>query len=112
MYRVTKYRQILQDTINRHAQYAPANGQIRTYAINDTTHDEYLVLDIGWNEKMRRVHDVVLHFRIDHNKVHVERDATDAEVARELINAGVLPEDLIIEAALPATQPIKELALA
>lgn len=108
MDRITKYHQILLDTINRHARFAPVNGHIRTCAIHDAEHDEYLVLDIGWNEKARRIHDVVLHFRIAENKVYVERDATDAEVARELIQAGIAPEDLI----LASNQPANELAFA
>lgn len=104
MDRITKYRQILLDTINRHARYVPVNGHIHTCAIHDAERDEFLVLDIGWNEKSRRVHDVVMHFRIAENKVHVERDATDAEVARELIQAGVAPEDLIIATHQPAAE--------
>lgn len=112
MDRIEKYRQILQDTINRHACYAPANGQIRTYALHDTERDEFLVLDIGWNEKGHRVHDVVLHFRLEKNKVCVERDATDAEVVRELIHAGIVPADIVITANQPVPQPLNELAFA
>lgn len=112
MDRVTTYRQILQDTINRHARYAPANGKIRTYPVHDAARDEYLVLDIGWNEKGRRVHDVVLHFRLEHDKVYVERDATDADVARELVHLGIKPEDLVLASAPLASQITNELALA
>lgn len=96
MDRIEKYRQILESTVKRHAQFQPANGDIKTRAVCDYENGEYIVIDSGWNEKGRRIYDVVLHFRLQDGSVHVERDNTDAEVVRELLESGIAKEDIIL----------------
>jgi XisI protein len=96
MDRIEKYRQILESVVKRHAQFQPANGQIETHAVCDRENDEYMVIDSGWNEKGRRIYDVVLHFRLQTGTVYVERDNTDAEVVRELLEAGIEKVDIIL----------------
>ncbi len=93
---VENYRRILESTVKRHAQFQPANGEIETHAVCDREADDYMVVDSGWNEKGRRIYDVVLHFRLQDGIVHVERDNTDAEVVRELLEAGVETGDIIL----------------
>ncbi len=90
------YRQILEKTVNRHAKFQPANGNIKTHAVCDTQNDDYMVVDSGWNEKGRRIYDVVIHFRLQNGKVTVERDNTDAEVVRELIEDGIAKDDITL----------------
>ena len=96
MDRVESYRQILQSIVKRHARFQPANGRIQTIAVCDREADEYLVIDTGWNEKGRRIHSVSLHFRLQDGKIYIEQDATDAEVARELIENGVRRDDVVL----------------
>jgi XisI protein len=48
-----KYREVLQSTVNHHAKFQPANGNIKTHAVCDTENDDYMVVDSGWNEKGR-----------------------------------------------------------
>jgi hypothetical protein len=94
MDRIENYRQILKQTVNRHARFQPANGEIETHAVCDRESDEYMVIDSGWNEKGRRIYDVVLHFRLQDGIVHVERDNTDAEVVRELLESGIAKDEI------------------
>lgn len=96
MDRIEKYRQILESVVKRHAQFQPANGQIQTHAVCDRENDEYMVIDSGWNEKGRRIYDVVVHFRLQNSTVFVERDNTDAEVVRELLETGVEKDDIVL----------------
>lgn len=96
MDRLAKYRQILAATVNRHAAFQPANGEITTHAVCDAANGEYMTVDVGWNEKGRRVYDVVLHFRLQNGTVFVERDNTDAEVVNELLKAGIRREDVVL----------------
>ena len=90
------YHQILESIVKRHAQFQPANGEIETHAVCERAGDEYMVIDSGWNEKGRRIYDVVLHFRLQNGIVHVERDNTDAEVVRELLESGIAKDDIIL----------------
>jgi len=96
MDRVENYRRILQQVVKRHAQFQPANGNIKTHAVCDRETDEYMVIDSGWNEKNIRIYDVVLHFRLSDGTVQVERDNTDAEVVRELIEDGIAKDDITL----------------
>lgn len=96
MDKLEKYQQILRETVNRHASFQPANGNIKTYAIIDEAGYNFMVIDAGWNEKKRRVYDVTLHFRIENAMIYVERDNTDAEVVRELLEKGVDKDDVIL----------------
>lgn len=96
MDRIEKQRLILEKIIRRHANFQPANGQIETHAVCDLANDEYMVVDTGWSETGRRIYDVVLHFRLADGEIYVERDNTDAEVVRELLEAGIEQEDIIL----------------
>jgi hypothetical protein len=112
MDRIEKYRQILQSVVKRHAEFQPVNGQIKTYAVCDKEADEYFVVDVGWNEKGKRIHDIVLHFRLQNGTVFVERDATDAEVVRELIEDGVRQSDIVLAFNAAPFQKINDLLAA
>lgn len=72
MDRIEKYRQVLESIVKRHAQFQPANGDIKTCAVCDSENNEYMVIDSGWNEKGRRIYDVVLHFRLQDGVVCIE----------------------------------------
>lgn len=96
MDRIENYRQILKKTVKRHARFQPANGEIKTHAVCDAENGDYMVIDSGWNEKGRRIYDVVLHFRLQNGIVHVERDNTDAEVVRELLEDNIDKDDIIL----------------
>ena len=52
MDRIENYRRILELTVKRHAQFQPANGEIKTHPVCDRETDEYMVVDSGWNEKV------------------------------------------------------------
>ena len=96
MDRVENYRQILQKIVKRHARFQPANGEIETHAVIDSENDDYMVVDSGWNEKGRRIYDVVLHFRLQNGTVHIERNNTDAEIVQELLESGIEKDDIIL----------------
>lgn len=92
--KLENYRQILETVAKRRAGFQPANGEIKTHSVCDRESGEFMVIDSGWNEKGRRIYDVVLHFRLQNGIVHVERDNTDAEVVRELLESGIAKDDI------------------
>jgi XisI protein len=104
-----KYREVLQSVVNRHAKFQPANGNIKTHAVCDAENGDYMVVDSGWNEKGRRIYDVVIHFRLQNGKVTVERDNTDAEVVRELIEDGIAKDDITLAYNAVPFQKLDEL---
>ncbi len=52
-------------------------------------------MNVGW-DRTGRVHVVDLHLRIKEDKIWVEWDGTENGVTEELLEAGVLPEDIVL----------------
>ena len=52
-------------------------------------------MNVGWDQT-GRVHAVDLHLRIKEDKIWVEWDGTENDVTEELLEAGVLPEDIVL----------------
>ncbi len=95
MDKLENYRQIIQKTVTHYAHYIPSHGQIKSTPIIDTIHDNYLLMDIGWNNNTR-IHDVIIHLRIDEDKVWIEWDGIETGIAQNLIDAGIPKEDIVL----------------
>ncbi|ERT08725.1 xisI family protein [Lyngbya aestuarii BL J] len=95
MEKLEQYRQAIQTIIKRHAEYTPSHGEIETLPLCDTINDNYLLMDFGW-DRTGRVHAVVFHVRIHHQKIWVEWDGTEEGVTQELLDLGVPKEDIVL----------------
>lgn len=95
MDKLDKYRQIIHKLIEKHAAYKPTYGDIETVSVCGLVHDNYLLMNIGW-DRTGRVHAVDLHLRIKEDKIWIEWDGTENGVTEELLEAGVLPEDIVL----------------
>lgn len=94
MGKLEQYRKIIQTLIEKHASYSSSNGEIETLKICDLINDNYLLMTIGWNP-IGRVHHVALHIRIRDHKIWIEWDGIEDGVTQELLEAGVLKEDIV-----------------
>ncbi len=82
------YRKIVKELLVEYAQYAPANSEIEMETIFDELQDRYELVALGWQGK-RRVHGSVIHIDIKDDKVWLQHDSTDAEIARILVEKGI-----------------------
>jgi len=110
MDKLDAYRRILQQIVGRHAEYLPSHGQIETMPIADTSRDQYLLMDVGW-DRTGRVHAVVFHLRIHDGKVWVEWDGTEQGVTQELLDAGIPKEDIVLAFYRPERRSFTEFAV-
>ena len=69
--------------------------RVETLLAFDETHDQYLWLQAGWAEA-RRVSGVTVHVRIVDGKIRIEQDWTEEGIARDLLQAGVPREDIVL----------------
>lgn len=104
---LTRYQQILQQLVTRHAGYNPSHGRIETFSICDLMNDHYLLLAAGW-DKTGRVHEVFFHARLKDSKIWIEWDGTDPSLTEELIEAGVPEEDIILAFYRPEYRALLE----
>jgi hypothetical protein len=103
------YRNILQKVVEMHAQMPSEFEQPESIPICDTVHDNYLLMDVGW-DATGRAYDVVFHLRLKDGKVLIETDGIEYGIAQDLIEAGIAKEDIIIAFADPQPKTLLELA--
>lgn len=109
MDKLDRYRSIVQQILKSHADQPVSIGQIETAALFDEEHDQYLVLDWGW-DRTGRVHSVALHVRLSSGKVWIEVDETETGIADELIEAGIAQADIVLGFYRPERRALTEFA--
>ena len=112
MDKLEKYQQILQGIILRYAKLITSDDQILVVPICDAVRNEYLLMNVGWDEKEHRSHHIIFHFRLYNDKVYVEEDSTDVEIVRQLVEAGIPKEDIVLAFYPPSHRQITEFAFA
>ncbi|MBL7065472.1 MAG: XisI protein [Anaerolineae bacterium] len=88
-------RKIVTELLEEYAQYPPAHGQIEMETIFDVERDRYQLMAIGW-QGPRRVHGCLIHIDIREDKIWLQHDSTDAEIANELVERGVPRERIVL----------------
>jgi len=92
---LTTYRQIIKDVLSEYAEYKPINGDIENIIIFDETHDRYQLVSMGWEGK-KRVYGCVMHIDIKADKVWLQNDNTDANIAQQLIVKGIPRKQIVL----------------
>ncbi|MCU0490939.1 MAG: XisI protein [Chloroflexaceae bacterium] len=100
MDRLNHYRQLIEQTLRSYAQIPYAYGDIESKVVIDHENDQYLLVNVGW-DNMRRVHGCLVHIDLIDGKVWIQRDGTETGIARELVAAGI-PKEQIVLAFHPA----------
>src|SRR5438067_12200673 len=92
---VERYRELVERIITEYAQVPYAYGEIQCESVFDRASDRYLLMLVGW-EAIRRVHGCLIHMDIIDGKIWIQRDGTERGVARDLIDAGVPREQIVL----------------
>ena len=111
MDKLEQYRQIVIRTLSHQAEFSPSHGQIETIPIFDEKTDNYLVLDVGWDQP-GRVYAVILHLALRNGKVWIEVDGTEEGIAQELLAAGIPKQDIVLAFYRPERRKLTEFAVA
>ena len=88
------YREIIENILTEYTKIPYAYGDIRTEAVFDRKNDRYLLMNMGWDND-KRVHGSLVHVDIINGKVWIQRDGTEHGIAKELVQAGI-PKDHIV----------------
>jgi hypothetical protein len=97
MEKLEHYRQAIRQLLTVHVAHESGNSKpaIESQLIFDTEHDHYLLLDIGW-EELKRVYNCFIHLDIKDGKIWIQRNMTEADLAKELVDLGVPKEDIVL----------------
>lgn len=105
------YRQIIEAILTEYTRIPYAYGDIQTEAVFDRERDRYLLVNVGW-DRGRRVHGTLVHIDIIDGKLWIQRDGIEHGIAKELVQAG-MPKDRIVLAFRPAeVRPYTQYAVA
>ena len=101
---LNRYRQIIEATLNEYTRIPYAYGDIHTEAAFDREHDRNLLVNVGWDNRMR-VHTCLVHIDIMDGKVWIQRDDTEDGIAHALVEAGIPKERIVLGFRAPEVRP-------
>ena len=106
MDRVEQYRQLIRRLLTSQAKVdsQKTQSEIECQLIFDTEHDHYQLLDVGWNE-LKRIYHCYIHLDIKDGKIWIQRNMTETDLAQNLVEMGVMKEDIILGLHPPYKRP-------
>ena len=94
-----RYRQIIKKILTEYAKIPYSYGEINQQVIIDKEENNFLLFDTGW-QNQKRIHGCVVHIEIINDKIWIQRDGIEDGITRELLEAGI-PKDKIVLAFHP-----------
>ena len=95
------------DLMNRSA--APAG--VETEVVFDEEHDQYMLLNVGWSGR-KRFRGTTVYLRLRNGKIWVEEDWLENGIVKDLLEAGVPKEDIVLAFQPPEMRPHTDFAVA
>lgn len=109
MGKIEKYRQIVKTLLSEYASYQPAYSTVARQLIIDAEQDHYLLFNTGW-DKIERIHGTSIHIDIIGDKIWLQENRTDVDIAQELVRMGVAREDIVLGFLPPSRRQYTEYA--
>jgi hypothetical protein len=78
-----------------HARIPFSHGDLQLQTVFDRESDHYLLMVMG-REGGRRVHGCLAHIDLIEGRIWIQRDGTEYGIAKELLDAGVPQQDIIL----------------
>ena len=77
MEKVAVYREIIRRTLLPLTERKYSVRDVQNEAVFDATNDRYLIMSVGWEGSIRRIHGCLAHLDIINGKVWIQRDGTE-----------------------------------
>lgn len=95
MEKVSQYREHIQTLLSQYAKDDPSNDEVEVQLIFDTERDHYQWMNVGWQQS-NRIYRCIIHFDIKDGKIWLPQNLTDQNPADDLVEMGVLKEDIVL----------------
>jgi len=95
MDKLEDYRLKIKQLLTKYLIYKPSYGEVEVEPIFDTEHDHYQITNVGWNGQ-KRIYGTIMHLDLKNNKIWIQQNTTEVDIALELAEMGVPREDIII----------------
>ncbi|BAT52676.1 fdxN element excision controlling factor protein [Nostoc sp. NIES-3756] len=95
MDKLDNYRQYIKQLLKLYSQYSKSDTEVEAQTIFDSENDHYQLVYVGWKNQ-RRVYGCVLHLDIKNEKIWIQHNGTEANIADELVDLGVPKQDIVL----------------
>ncbi len=95
MAKLDEYRNKIKQILSEYSQYKPSYGEVEVEEIFDAERDHYQIMSVGWNNQ-NRIYGVMMHLDIKNEKIWIQQNSTEVDIASELIEIGVPKHDIVI----------------
>ena len=93
---IEHYRTIIRDVLQPLTQRRYSGLDVTNEALFDDANGRYLVMSVGWEGRLRRIHHPLAHLDLINGKVWIQRDGTEDGIADELEAAGIPKHDIVL----------------
>lgn len=94
MARLNEYRQKIQDLLTQLSEYGSANDGVESQLIFDIERDHYQLAHVGWRND-RRIYGCVVHIDIKGDKIWVQHNGTEFDIANQLSEMDIPKENIV-----------------
>lgn len=106
MEKIEKYRQAVCQLLKAHSAYGDSyDSDIECQLVFDTQGNHYQLLDIGW-EGFKRIYNCLIHIDIKDEKIWIQRNMTEADLAEELTQMGISKDNIVLGLHPPYKRPL------
>jgi hypothetical protein len=95
MEKIERYREIIKETLTPLTLHKYSGREVDNEAVFDEKNDRYLIMSVGWEGTIRRIHGCLAHLDIINGKVWIQRDGTEDGLAYDLEEAGIPKSDIV-----------------
>ncbi|MBW4630536.1 MAG: XisI protein [Iphinoe sp. HA4291-MV1] len=110
MEQLDEYRTKVKQLLTKYIQYKPSYGDVEVEQIFDTERDHYQIISVGWNNQ-KRVYGPIMHLDIKNDKIWIQQNTTEADIASELMEMGVPKQAIVIGFHTPKMRQLSGFAV-
>ncbi|BDA66513.1 fdxN element excision controlling factor protein XisI [Calothrix sp. PCC 7716] len=110
MAKIDEYREAIQKMLTEYAERDSDEQDVELQKVFDTLHDHYQLLYVGW-ENRKRIFGPVMHLDIKNDKVWIQWNGTETDIAAELMSMGVAREDIVLGFHTPYMRQFSDFAV-
>lgn len=104
-------RETVKNVLLKYTEPPFAEENIEIEVIFDCQRDRYLLVEVGW-ENNARVHHTIAHLDIINQKVWIQLDGTANGIANDLLDNGLLKNEIVLGFRSETLRKMSEFAFA
>ncbi|BAZ16227.1 fdxN element excision controlling factor protein XisI [Calothrix sp. NIES-4071] len=110
MAKIDEYREAIQKLLTEYAEEDSDEENVELQNVFDTLHDHYQLLYVGW-ENRKRIFGPVMHLDIKNEKIWIQWNGTELDIAAQLMSMGVAREDIVLGFHTPYMRQYSDFAV-